>query len=116
MALQRFHEGFHLGRPLWGKLGNLQAARDVWYTCLYRTFSLLQLSARSGLWSSAKCCKKRFGVKEAVGAFGDTLLDLQLYSPVPGLTEEAFAKCKALLRKVAATKEAFWTTTRELRI
>jgi transposase len=44
------------------------------------------------------------------------LLDLPLYSPVPGLTEEAFAKCKALLRQVAATKEAFGTTIRELRI
>ena len=75
-----------------------------------------QECARSGLWSLAKCCKTRFGVEEAVGAFGDTLLDLSLYRPVPGLTEEAFAKCKALLCKVAATKEAFWTTIREMRI
>jgi len=92
------------------------ALRERLVTPCKRTSALCPRSARSGLWSLAKCCKTRFGVKEAVGAFGDTLLDLQLYSPVPGLTEEAFAKCKALLRKVAATKEAFWTTIRELRI
>ncbi len=42
MAPQRFHDGVHLGRPLWVKPGNLRAARNV---CILQTFSLLQLSA-----------------------------------------------------------------------
>ena len=50
------------------------------------------------------------GVREAIAAAGASILYLPPYSPDLNPIEQAFAKLKALLRKVAArTREALWT-------
>jgi transposase len=55
------------------------------------------------------------GIREMVQAAGASLLYLPAYSPDLNPMEQVFAKLKALLRKAAArTKEALWTTIRNL--
>ena len=50
------------------------------------------------------------GVRQAISAFGASILYLPPYSPDLNPIEQLFAKLKALLRKAAArTKHALWT-------